>query len=406
MQAGRQDQKHGHRRLWIALLGLCLGMAVTNGFARFAYGLMLPAMKAQMGWSYSQAGWLNTANAIGYIGGAVLTMALIRRTGAASLFAFGCVTTAGALLATGLYDALWWQTIWRMAAGLFGAMSFSTASALAAQLFPGDARRNALAIALLFGFGGGLGVILAGAAVPMWLAHMGSASWPLAWIGIGAVSIACLPLCLWSARFLRPPPPASGGAVNMSRAALPYRQMAGLMAGYGAFGLGYFVYLTFLSAWMTEQGAGAGAIAGTWVMLGLCLCLSPFVWRPILERFANGLPLALVLSGIALGTALPVFWPGLPALSAVVFGLSVFMAPGAVTAFLRHNLPMENWGAAMSLMTVIFALAQTAGPFGAGLIGDLAGSLDASLLAAAGVLLLGALAALTQRELAKDSPAP
>ena len=385
-------------RAWVALIGLCLGMCVTNGFARFAYGLMLPAMKAEMGWSYAQAGWLNTANAAGYIGGAVLTMALIRRVGPAPLFAFGCVTTAAALLATGLEAALWWQTLWRAAAGLFGAMAFSTASALAAQLFADNARRNALAIALLFGFGGGIGVVLAGAAVPLWLDRMGPQSWPMAWVGIGAVSLACLPLCLWAARVLKVPVPAEV-PTGETRARLPLRRMVGLMAGYAAFGLGYFVYFTFLSAWMTEAGAGAGAIAGTWVMLGLCLCASPFVWRAVFARFASGVPLALVLTGIAAGTGLPVLLPDLPAVSAAVFGLSVFMAPGAVTAFLRHNLPMESWGAAMSLMTVIFALAQTAGPWGAGLIGDLAGGLEASLLAAAGVLTLGAMAALSQRAL-------
>ena len=32
------------RRQWLVLLGLTLGVTVTNGFARFAYGLLLPAM--------------------------------------------------------------------------------------------------------------------------------------------------------------------------------------------------------------------------------------------------------------------------------------------------------------------------------------------------------------------------
>ena len=61
-------------RPWIILTGLALGLTVTNGFARFAYGLILPAMKEEMGWNYAQAGWLNTANALGYIIGAILTM--------------------------------------------------------------------------------------------------------------------------------------------------------------------------------------------------------------------------------------------------------------------------------------------------------------------------------------------
>ena len=59
---------------WFILIGLVLGVTVTNGFARFTYGLMLPAMQAEMNWNYMQAGWLGTINALGYIVGAVFTM--------------------------------------------------------------------------------------------------------------------------------------------------------------------------------------------------------------------------------------------------------------------------------------------------------------------------------------------
>lgn len=387
-------------RTWTALLGLCLGMCVTNGFARFAYGLILPAMKAELGWSYAQAGWLNTANALGYIAGAVVTMATIRRAGAARLFAFGMTTTAVALLATGFHEALWWQSIWRWLAGFFGAMSFATSGALAAQLFRDDPRKNALAIALLFGLGGGIGIILAGAVLPILLDRLGPGAWPLAWTLIGLTSLAFLPLGLWSARALRPPPALPGPAPRR----LPVRAMLPELAGYAGFGLGYIVYFTFLSAWMTDQGKSAGLIALTWVLLGAALCASPFLWRPVFARFASGLPLALILSGIALGSALPVLWPGGAGLilSAAVFGCCVFMSPGAVTNFIRHNLSPEIWGKALSLFTVVFAVAQTAGPYGAGLIGDLTGSIGTSLLAAAAVLVAGAACALAQRPLPPD----
>ena len=385
-------------RPWLALLGLILGVCVTNGFARFAYGLLLPAMQADLGWSYAQAGWLNTANALGYIGGALLTMVLIRRAGPARLFAFGMVTTAVALTATGQDPALWWQTLWRVLAGFFGAMSFATAGALAAQLFRDDPRRNALAIALLFGAGGGIGIVLAGAVLPLLLDRLGPAAWPMAWTLIGLVCFAFLPLGLWSAHALRP--------ARLARAPepqpLPIRQMLPQIGGYAGFGLGYIVYLTFLSAWMTELGARAELIALVWVLLGLCLCLSPFLWRPVLARFATGLPLALILVGVATGSLLPVLWPGGLglAVSAAVFGLCVFMAPGAVTSFLRQNLPPDSWGPGLSLFTVVFAVAQTLGPFGAGLIGDLAQNIGVSLAVAAAVLLCGAGSALLQRRLA------
>lgn len=386
------------KRPWLVLAGLALGVTVTHGFARLAYGLLLPAMKSELGWTYSQAGWLNTANALGYLVGAVLTMLLIRRVSAAHLFAFGMAATALALLATGLRAGLGWQTFWRFAAGLLGATTFTTAGTLAAGLFPGDARRSALAIAILFGVGGGLGVVLAGGSVPLMLDTWGPASWPAGWLAIGAVSVCALPLSLWAASRLHAPVQQAGQARSTS---VPVRRMLPVLACYACFGGGYFVYLTFLSAWMTEQRASAGFIALVWVVLGTSICLSPFVWRRVLARHASGLPLALIVACVAVGTALPVVLPKGPVLlvSAVVFGISVFMQPGAGTNFVRQNLPPQAWGSAMSLMTLIFAVTQIAGPYGAGLVADRFGDIGISLLAAAGVLLIGAALVLLQRPL-------
>lgn len=381
---------------WMVLAGLALGVTVTNSFARFAYGLILPAMKSEMAWTYAQAGWLNTANALGYIVGAVITMLFIGRRSPTLLFAFGLITTTIALLATGLNAALWWQTMWRILAGLFGAMSFSTAGVLVAGLFKDSPRHNALAIAILFGTGGGVGIVLAGATLPGMLDHYGNSSWPMAWVAVGAVSVSFLPLSLWAAAQLSVPV-----QIQSKAPALPIRRILAQMAGYAGFGLGYIVYLTFLSAWMTEQSASAGFISAVWVLLGLCICISPLVWRPILARHASGVPLAMILSCIALGSALPVLWPGSLSLliSAVVFGLSVFMAPSAVTNFTRQNLPPESWGQAISLFTVIFAVAQTLGPYGAGLVGDLSHNIGTGLLVAAALLLIGAVIAWTQKPL-------
>jgi MFS family permease len=353
-------------------------------------------MKSEMGWNYAQAGWLNTANAFGYIAGAIMTMLLISKVPAARLFAFGLIMTTLALLVTGLNAALWWQTLWRILAGIFGAMSFSTAGALTAGLFQNDPRRNALAIAILFGTGGGFGIVLSGAALPLMLDTYGPGAWPTGWMIIGAVSLSFLPLGLWSASQLHTPPQSQVIAVP-----LPLRLMLPEFAGYAGFGLGYIVYLTFLSAWMSEQAASAGFIALVWIILGVCISLSPLIWRPIFARYASGLPLSLILTSIAVGSALPVVLPGGSTLllSAVIFGLSVFMAPGAITNFTRQNLPPESWGRAISLFTVVFAVAQTLGPYGAGIIGDLYNDIGVSLLVAAGLLLTGALISLFQRPL-------
>ena len=388
-------------RSWIILTGLALGLTVTNGFARFAYGLILPAMKSEMGWNYAQAGWLNTANALGYIIGAILTMILIRNVSPARLFAFGLITTTLALLATGLNANMSWQTLWRILAGVFGAMSFSTAGALTAMLFPNEPKKNALAIAILFGSGGGLGIVLAGASLPLMLEKLGPSAWSTAWILLGIISLLFLPLGLWAASQVRSPVQSKTSAIP-----LPLSQMIPELAGYAGFGLGYIVYLTFLSAWMTDHAASASFITLIWIILGLSICFSPIIWGPILTRYSSGLPLTLILTCIAIGSALPVLINNTITLliSALVFGLSVFMAPGAVTSFTRQNLPPQSWARAMSLFTVVFAIAQTMGPYGAGLVGDIFNDIGVSLLVAAGLLLAGALIALKQKPLKNYKP--
>ena len=47
---------------------LSLGAAVSLGITRFAYGLLLPPMRADLHWSYTLAGAMNT---LGQLGGAV-----------------------------------------------------------------------------------------------------------------------------------------------------------------------------------------------------------------------------------------------------------------------------------------------------------------------------------------------
>jgi len=83
-------------RLWATALGLALGPAVALGLARFAYGLLLPSMRADLSWSFAQAGAMNTANAVGYLAGALITAPLTARLGVRRAFIASLVLTAGA----------------------------------------------------------------------------------------------------------------------------------------------------------------------------------------------------------------------------------------------------------------------------------------------------------------------
>ncbi|MFS2056039.1 YbfB/YjiJ family MFS transporter, partial [Variovorax sp. CT11-76] len=70
---------------------LSMGAAVSLGITRFAYALLLPPMRDDLGWSYALAGGMNTANAVGYLVGALVTPALMRRFGVSRLLVVGAV---------------------------------------------------------------------------------------------------------------------------------------------------------------------------------------------------------------------------------------------------------------------------------------------------------------------------
>src|SRR3984957_12864378 len=79
--------------------GLAMGPAVGLGLGRFAYALLLPAMRADLGWNYAQAGAINTANAAGYLIGALLAAPIAARIGDKRAFFVGLLLATGSLLA-------------------------------------------------------------------------------------------------------------------------------------------------------------------------------------------------------------------------------------------------------------------------------------------------------------------
>ena len=87
---------------WLLALSLSLGAAAVIGLARFSYGLMLPSMQADLHWTYSEAGGLGAANALGYLAGAIITIRSVQRLGNRALF-------AGGLAVTGFSVAVDWE---------------------------------------------------------------------------------------------------------------------------------------------------------------------------------------------------------------------------------------------------------------------------------------------------------
>ena len=77
-----------------AALALALAAAVSLGMARFSYALLLGPMRADLHWTYFTAGLMNTANACGYLVGALLMAPLLRRCDARAAMLSGSAAAA------------------------------------------------------------------------------------------------------------------------------------------------------------------------------------------------------------------------------------------------------------------------------------------------------------------------
>ena len=391
------ESKLSTSAMWLIAIGLSLGPAVSNGFARFAYGLVLPAMRADLDWSYVETGWLNTANAIGYLIGALMSLAVISSFGARRLFIWGMALTALSLVLSGLTRDFWLLSMFRALAGVAGAPVFIAGGTLAAGLFKGDPARNALAIAIYFG-GGGLGQLLSGASMPLMLEQMGQEIWPETWRLLGIASgIAFIPAYL-AANAQRD----EGDGITAGVAdPLPYRRMLPALGGYFLFGLGYLIYLTFLVAWMREEGVSASLVAIVWSLMGIGTMLSPFVWRRVLAWSQGGEAMAAsnLTTGLGVLCAL-VFAPPLGVIiSACLVGASLYIVPTAATTFGRKNLSKAQWGRSFAAFTTVFSIGQMMGPVGAGALADATSSIAPGLICASAILLFGAVIAVIQRPL-------
>ncbi|HVL55034.1 MAG TPA: YbfB/YjiJ family MFS transporter [Burkholderiaceae bacterium] len=387
------------RGLLIAVL-LSFGPTVSNSFARFAYALVLPAMRNDLQLTYSQAGWLNTANAIGYLAGAVLTWTLVRRTGNRMLFSAGMVVTAASLLATGLTHDLALLTAARVLAGIGGALVFISGGALSGNIFPGRPELATMTVLMYFA-GAGIGLMLSAVGIPLMLQAGGDAAWPATWQAMGWISAAMTVGSIWAASRIAEPQAASGSA---SWRLAPFGAQ---FAAYVCFGVGYIAYMTFVIALMREGGSSTAAVMATWFVFGLATLVAPAVWTRPCARWPGGLPLAAVLAVMAVGAMLPVLsvatWVML--LSAALFGITGFSAPSAISAFIRKALPKPAWGSAIAFFTVAFAASQIAGPVLTGWVADQVGSLRPGLAVSALVLLLGAAIALAQKD-RRHEPVP
>ena len=387
--------------VWLAL-SLSVGAAISLGVTRFAYGLLLPAMRDDLGWSYTLAGAMNTANAVGYLIGALFTPNLLRRVGPSVLLWSGSLMAALFMGLSGFFTDADVLLVQRLLAGVASAVVFVAGGLMAARLGARAPAHAGLLLGVYYG-GTGLGIALSAVLVP-WVLELAQTQlhgWRFAWWALAGVCVAGTLLLRWPARVMAQwdvPVQAQG----QKHGAFSWRPFGFALSGYAMFGVGYIGYMTFVVALLRNQGASPVAVMVFYGLLGLAVMASSRIWAGLLDRHHGGGAMALLNGLLGVAIVLPALTQNfvLLLISGALFGGVFLSIVASTTALVRHNLPQSAWAQGISAFTIVFAAGQIVGPTMVGWIADGEGGLERGLLVSALALWLGSALAWRQKPLA------
>jgi len=367
-----------------------LTLAVAIGIGRFAFTPILPMMQKDAGLSLAAAGWLASANYVGYFVGAL--SAIWIRVRSAAIVRGSLVAIALLTAGMGVTDhPLAWLTL-RALAGIVSAwvLVFGSAWVLQRLAAMGSHRLGGVV------FGGvGLGTALAGGLCLVFLQLAWSSD--RAWIAMGAAALL-FTVTIWPGYAGAAAPAAAGSAaVAPLRSGVHMR----LIWSYGCFGFGYIIPATFLPAMARDVISDPAIFGWAWPIFGAAALISSLAAGWLSTRLTYHTLWIAAHFVMAFGVAVPVVWPGIGGivLSALCVGGTFMVATMAGMQEARRAAP-DNASSLMAAMTAAFAIGQILGPVLVSIVAGDPRGMDLTLIAASVVLILGALVLLPTKFMA------
>lgn len=395
---GMQSSSTGRRPFhygWVVVSAGMLCIMAALGFGRFALGMLLPSMAAALDLSYSEMGFIGTANFLGYLVSVLLSGRWAGRIGPRK-FIFLALLVAGVSMclvsgASGFPAVLVLYTITGMGSGAANVPVMGLVSAW----FSSGMRGRAAGFIVI---GSGFAIMISGRLIPYVNRMIGPEGWRTSWRILGGivVLIAFVGFALLRDRPQDkglsplggndPAPKLRPGAekpeTNIYRKGVIYH----LGAIYFLFGYTYVIYATFIvTALVKEWGFPEGAAGNFWMWIGFLSLFSGPVFGTLSDRLGRKSGLIMVFSlqaasYLLIATRMP---GAFLYLSIGFYGLVAWSIPSIMAAAMGDYAGARKAPEAFGLVTFIFGLGQITGPAVAGMLAERTGSFSGSFYMAA-----------------------
>lgn len=368
--------------LWGGIAALMLAM----GIGRFVYTPILPDMLNEGQLSIAQAGWIASANFVGYLAGALIAALIATPRQRLVWLRLAIVASVITTLAMAISPSIpMWLAV-RCLSGIASAFVLVFFVGFAGEAFARAERQHWTGW-----FFSGVGLGIAASAMLIEAMQQMAINWRGLWLAAGDLA-AVLALVAWYGTMrLELPKAAAMPADGAGGERLFGLAFVLLLGSYFCLGLGYIIDATYLPTLVRALPALAGFGTLAWLVVGLSAAPSNPLWDSVARRI--GRPLAMIIAFVlqAGGLLVPLVWSSVPgvAIAAVALG-GTFMGITAMGLGHARAISGHQAGRAVALMTAAFGLGQIAGPPIAGALVGKDGSFLWPTLLASAVLLLGA----------------
>ena len=374
-----------------------LAIGVDIGFARLGYGLLLPAIRIDLGGSYGTYGLIGALHLAGYLGGTLAAPPLLRdRARVPRVIAVAQVVVALSVAASAAATGVLSLLVARVAIGVAGGIG--VAAVITEMLERVPVARRGLASAIAWG---GAGVALVVSAPAGAWALRDPSRWRIATLlcAFAALLVAGIALRLGPAE------PVTGrgaaGDTPFGWRDLLRARNAFFVAAYASFGMAYIAYATFAVAAFAARGVPPSVVTAVWAALGFASIAGALAVVPVLAGRAARYSFVLPLAAGALGcwiSSLP--GAAAPVAGAICVGIGLAATPAVASAFARMRSDAATAAVAFTAVTTVFGAGQLLGPLAAGVVADRVG-LSAVPLFAAIVFACGTVSAAVDARLAR-----
>ncbi|MGB7629983.1 MAG: MFS transporter, partial [Candidatus Deferrimicrobium sp.] len=380
---------------WVIVFAGMLCILACLGFGRFALGMLLPSMAATLHLSYSQMGFIGTANFLGYLASVLVSAHWAGRIGSRRLVFLALLTVALSMAlvsrATGFLTVL----LLYMVTGMGSGAANIPVMGLVSAWFSSRQRGRAAGFIVI---GSGFAIMISGWLIPYVNRRIGPEGWRTSWQILGGIVLL---IAFASQALLRDRPADKGlepvggddtaafarpgkGAkeINIYRKGIIYY----LGAIYFLFGYTYVIYATFIVTTLVKERGFPERVAGNfWMWVGFLSLFSGPVIGTLSDRLSRKAGLIIVftlqaVSYLLIATRLPGIFLYL---SIGFYGLVAWSIPSIMAAAMGDYVGARKAAAAFGLVTFIFGLGQITGPAVAGVLAEKTGSFTSSYYMAA-----------------------